>query len=592
MLNAIVSRVTQFTEVIATVTGIDIEVVDTSLVRVAGTGIHAAGVGKSMESAGQLYSHALTHNETLFVDNPKEHELCQKCRDQAICKEKLTMCSPIVIGGEIAGIIGLLCYTDADRDKVLKNREVYLYFIRQMADAIGRTAESEQNARETRQRLDMLLHVTDSNNRCVLVVNADNGVSFVNDAARQELGLTGPESEYRVDIAASGEMYSGMESFDLVITDGAGQVTATFQALGRLATLGNDAVFSRALVFDSKRRFAEMVSQLSGSSDNTEVLDSIVGASSAIRELKQRVLQIAATTSTVLITGESGTGKEMFARAIHAASQRKDKPFVAINCGAIPDALLESELFGYVRGAFTDANPSGRMGKFELADQGVLFLDEISSMPLYLQVKLLRILQERNFTRLGSNKPIHVDLRIIAATNESLPTLIGQRRFREDLYYRLNVIPLELPPLRERRDDIPVLAQAFMQRYCRLFGKPEATLTDRAMERLVQYDWPGNIRELENCIEYMVNMHQGGAWVPPAVLPAQLQERVEMVEPAYQALVPPSAGDTAVVPLPIAEQTLIRRALEHYGSDTEGKRKAAQALGISLATLYRKLKET
>lgn len=598
MLNAIESYVTQFTEMIATVTGIDVEVVDTNLVRVAGTGIHAAGVGRSLETAGELYSHSLVHKETVFVADPKENFLCQKCPDIRNCREKLTMCAPIVIGGDIAGIIGLLCYNNNDRDRVLKNRETYVYFIQQMADAIARVAESEQDARKTRRRLDMLLRMTDSNTNCVLVLDAEERVSFINDTARQELGIEGRDGDYAVAISGTGDVYSDMDEFELVVTRaGGGAAESRHSVLGKLSTLeDNDPSFARGLVFTSKQSLTEMVSQLGSASDNTDVLNSIIGNSAIMKSLKKRVMRIADTSSTVLISGESGTGKEMFARAIHAASNRKDKPFVAINCGAIPDSLLESELFGYVKGAFTGANPSGRMGKFELADQGVLFLDEISSLPLYLQVKLLRILQERSFSRLGSNKTIEVDLRIIAATNESLPDLIKRRMFREDLYYRLNVIPLELPPLRERKGDVAILAEYFTALYCMRFGKPKAQLSPPVLERLNAYHWPGNVRELENCIEYMINMYEKGS-LSTALLPAKLLGSIppgsysEAVRGALSAV---GAGDASasapVVPLDELEYGVILNTLARFEDSTKGKRLAAEALGISLATLYRKLK--
>ncbi len=466
MLKEIVSYVSQFAEVIAAVTGIDVEVVDANLVRIAGTGIHADGVGSSMQSAGELYYHALQNREPLFVDNPKDNPICSRCESRTTCTEKLTICAPIVVNRTIIGIIGLLCYSETDKGKIIQNRDVYLYFVKQMADAITRLAQQEQVAQETRIRLDMLLKITSSQYKHVLVLDTRGSVSFANNAARRELGLGAHDQPLTVTCVPTGNAYADMDELEITMHGKHGSGTRT--VYGSFTDLElNDPEFHQALVFEPKRRITAMASQFAGSVDNPEVVHFIIGNSSAMESLKRNVLRIASTSSTVLITGESGTGKEMFARAIHAASPRKNKPFVAINCGAIPDALLESELFGYVKGAFTDANPTGRIGKFELADQGVIFLDEISSMPLYLQVKLLRILQERTFTRLGSNKPVDVDLRVIAATNENLQTMIAQKQFREDLYYRLNVIPFEIPPLRDRRDDIPVLASHFLDRYSR-----------------------------------------------------------------------------------------------------------------------------
>ena len=598
MLKHIASYVTHLADVIAKVVGIDIEVVDSELIRIAGTGVYADGVGKSIKTAGRLYNTCLSRAQSLFIENPKQDPLCLECEDRDACRERLSVCTPVAADGERLGVIGLVCFNDDDRERVLANREVYVYFISQIADAIARVARNEQYARRDRRRLDMLLKVADQeNSRGVLVFARDDSISFINDAARRELELEDFDPNLSVTVTPTGDVYSDVEEYDVCVRmPHADAVGRHYVVLGRLTRLDDsDASFDHVLTFDSKPNITAMLSRLGGAGDNAEVLAAIIGDGPVMRELKARVMQIAGTSSTVLITGESGTGKEMFARAIHAASARKDKPFVAINCGAIPDALLESELFGYVRGAFTDANPTGRMGKFELADKGVLFLDEISSMPLYLQVKLLRVLQERNFTRLGSNKPVHVDIRIIAATNEKMPELIAQKMFREDLYYRLNVIPLELPPLRERKDDIPALAEYFLDRYCRLFDKPPARLTTGLLASLMTYDWPGNVREFENCIEYMVNMHEGGG-MTPGVLPAKISRQPDAAArraagaSARIRLLPEESGQETIVPLNELERREIEKALKHFGDTLEGKKKAAEALGIGIATLYRKIR--
>lgn len=313
----------------------------------------------------------------------------------------------------------------------------------------------------------------------------------------------------------------------------------------------------------------------------------IIGRSRAIRDMLALVDRAGPSRATVLITGESGTGKELVARAIHAASGRRDKPFIGINCGAIPDALLESELFGYTGGAFTGASAKGRIGKFELAHKGVLFLDEISTMPLYLQVKLLRVLQERAFTRLGSNRLIEVDIRIIAATNEDLAGAVRQGRFREDLFYRLNVIPLQVPPLRERHGDIELLSSHFLARYSARFNKPVPSLGPDILAALSAYPWPGNVREFENVMEFMVNMAPSGGVLHPDMLPASVRGALPSSAPSPSAPLPPGG----ITPLRDLERNAILDAVRRCGDDTPGKKAAAAALGIGVATLYRKLKE-
>lgn len=278
-----------------------------------------------------------------------------------------------------------------------------------------------------------------------------------------------------------------------------------------------------------------------------------------------------------LITGESGTGKELFARAIHMESERNNNPFVAINCAAIPDTLLESELFGYVKGAFTGADPKGKIGKVEFANTGTLFLDEIGDMPLYLQAKLLRVLEQKEIVRLGSNKPIPVDIRIIAATNQNLEKRIREGTFREDLYYRLNVIPFRIPPLRERKEDIRVLTDFFVSKYTALFKKRVIGFESNVWDFLYKYDWPGNVRELENTVEYMINMLDNNGIISIRLLPQKI--RVDLNK------------NNDLIPLEKMEKDLIKRALDLYGNSVTAKQQAADTLGIGIATLYRKIKK-
>lgn len=304
---------------------------------------------------------------------------------------------------------------------------------------------------------------------------------------------------------------------------------------------------------------------------------SIVGRSPSLRRVVEVARRVAEGDSTVLVHGESGTGKELFARAIHQASPRAGRSFVAVNCGAIPEGLVESELFGYDRGAFTGADPRGKPGKFELADGGTLFLDEVGDLPLSLQVKLLRALQERQIERLGGRTPVRVDVRVIAASNRPLERLVEEGRFRLDLFYRLNVIPLHLPPLRDRHEDIPPLAQHFLCRLASSLTRCPEGFTPAAMRLLVSYSWPGNVRELQNAVEFAANMCQDSL-IGPEDLP-----------PYVRGDFPPVPDHFRTLDLRTLEKRAILEALERYGTSLQGKRLAARALGISVATLYRKV---
>jgi DNA-binding NtrC family response regulator len=313
-------------------------------------------------------------------------------------------------------------------------------------------------------------------------------------------------------------------------------------------------------------------------------LDGLVGKSSVMRDLFHLLEIVAATSSTVLITGETGTGKELAARAIHHNSTRRANRFVAINCSAIPETLLEAELFGHARGAFTGAVGT-RQGRFEQAHRGTLFLDEVGTMSPALQAKLLRVLQEREFERVGDSHTIRVDVRVIAATHSDLQRMVGEGSFREDLFYRLNVIPIKMPPLRERREDIPLLVQHFVQRLCSELGRPAATLSQEAMRRLMAHAWPGNVRELENAIERALAFSQGRGQIDVQDLAPEIETQPPAAHAAELWL--PENGMDLEEYISGVELALIRRSLERTHGN---KRRAAELLGLKRTTLVEKLK--
>ncbi len=302
----------------------------------------------------------------------------------------------------------------------------------------------------------------------------------------------------------------------------------------------------------------------------------ILGRSAAMQELVNMVETVAPSEATVLITGESGTGKELAARAIQAAGARRDKPFVTVNCAALSEALLESELFGHEKGAFTGADRR-REGRFRQADGGTLFLDEIGELPLPLQAKLLRALQQGEVQRVGSDMPLTVDVRVIAATNKNLKAEVEAGRFREDLFYRLNVIALEVPPLRARRDDVPILAAAFLDRFARANRKTIKGFTPQAMDRLVKYAWPGNVRELENAVERAVILCMG-EYIGERDLPLTVRGTDTTARPA---------AELAGLTLEEVERRAIRATLREVD---DNKSEAARRLGITRSTLHNKLK--
>jgi len=324
-----------------------------------------------------------------------------------------------------------------------------------------------------------------------------------------------------------------------------------------------------------KRRLLGEVSLLRRDFQARYGLDHIVGRSAVLRELLDRVVRVAPTDATVLVTGESGTGKELVARALHVSSRRSEKPFVPVNCAAITETLLESELFGHARGAFTGA-VRARRGLFEEASGGTLFIDEIGETAPGFQAKLLRAIQEGEIRRVGESLPVKVNVRVIAATNQNLKAAVAEKRFREDLYYRLNVVPLRVPPLRERREDVPILAQHFLERYADRTGERK-TLSPGAVQKLIEYPWPGNVRELENMIEQAAALAQH-------VELSEADIRFELPAPAQGS----ASAQTLAEAVDAAERRAIESALERMNGDLG---RVARELGISSTTLWRKMKK-
>ena len=403
---------------------------------------------------------------------------------------------------------------------------------------------------------------------------------------------------YRVDLVPSPEHGEGVEDAALLVLTGErdGAPGSDGELWARLArdTLGVP-LFSalpgpggvrRGEVLEATEVFADppspdevaLVGRRTMERRRLQALTGIVGDSEAIRELLERVVQIAPVDSTVLVTGESGTGKELVARGIHALSARKHRAFLAVNVAALSETLLESELFGHVKGAFTGAVQS-RRGLFEAAQGGTLFLDEISTISPAIQVKLLRVLQERRITPVGGTESIPVDFRLVAATNEELEKLVEGGTFREDLYYRLNVFPIRVPPLRERKEDIPILANAFRIRFAEENGVSAPEILPETLSRMMAYDWPGNVRELENAIERALILHSGARSLPfePSAAGTIREER---------SLLERASGQKWS--LDRLEREYILETL-----DAEGwhQGRASEILGINRRTLYRKLRQ-
>jgi len=575
-LKEIQEYVIQYAELIEKVTKLDVEIVDQNLLRIAGTGAIKNELSKNMAEHGHIYEEVIKNGFAYYIENPGIHPLCQSCSNRNNCDEYAELNAPIMLDGEIIGVIGLICYTQDQKDKLVENLDVYREFVLHIASFIsGKAFEQRENNRLAllMEVLNQVIGVVDEG---ILVFDDAGNIKHSNKAACKQLNMVECVGK-RIEIKPTGDKVFGGNEYNLMIG------TKKFQIIGQLIPgTAHLSEYAHILKFNNIRKVKSGIYNLTNINPQQGV-EKILGNTPEMIELKNQIIKIADSNSTVLITGESGTGKDLVARAIHYEGNRHDKPFVSINCGAIPDTLLESELFGYVKGAFTGADPNGKIGKFEIANKGIVFLDEIGDMPLYLQVKLLRVLQEKKFSRIGSNQIIELDVRVIAATNRDLKELITEKKFRSDLYYRLNVIPLHVLPLRDRTDDIEILVDQLLMKYCRLFEKPCIGIDNKAMNILKLYSWPGNVRELENTVEFMINMAENVDMLSTEEIPDNI-----LKQEGHEKEI---TTETEIPLLRDIEKQQILRAIAICGTDTLGKHMAAKRLGISVATLYRKLEK-
>lgn len=573
-LSNIADTVQKYAKITAEIAKVDVEVVNAKLIRVAGTGIFSDGINEDVSENSHVYKNAIATGERQIVREPGKDERCINCRIKDDCHETFEISMPINIKGEIIGVIGMACADDESKNLIEENLDSYLDFLAQIADFIATKASEYEEEKSKISIINTLKLITRSMDEGVIIINNEGNVDTINLSAKKQLGITRIINNEKIYIEATGDTVNNSKEYRVRIGDSMNTV------IGDIYDVPENPLYKQVMLFRDLSKVQSNIYAMT-STVNAVNADKIIGSSKKMTELKEEIKKVANSFSTVLITGESGSGKEVIATAIWQNSDRRNNRFVAINCAAIPEPLLESELFGYVKGAFTGADPNGKIGKFELANNGVIFLDEIGDMPIYLQSKLLRVIQDKKVIRIGSNQVIPLDVRIIAATNKDLRQMINENKFREDLYYRLNVIPIEIPPLRERKEDITDLVYHFIHYYRKMFGKNFVRIEDETMKKLLDYPWYGNVRELENTVEFMVNMMEYGV-INDNALPINIKKK------GYNANIRNASKDK-IRTLKEIEQDEIQRALEFYGNTTEGKIEAANALGIGIATLYRKI---
>lgn len=506
-------------------------------------------------------------NGSILINTPGEMASCIGCRFRGHCPSTIEILCCIHAGTEVAGVLAFTSFTKEGQKRITENNTIYLNAITEMANLFGSQLESITSGQGPANLDASILPVMELCDQPVLLTDAHGVILQYNQLAEDLLKVCELTSASLWQIFPNSVVKRIMEGNDLF------EKSVT---IGGMATkISTRAIKTSGQITGFYIRISD---QLRALSKDTSYFEGIIGTSPAISEVQRMIRRIADSPTPVLITGETGTGKELIARAIHEQSRRSKYPFVAINCSSIPDNLFESELFGYEEGSFTGAKKGGKIGKIEMAQGGTLFLDEIGEMPLFAQPKLLRILQEYELERVGSNKKIHLDIRVIAATNRDLGEMVTEKTFRGDLYYRINVINLKLPPLRTRRDDIIPISENYIKKLKLKMDTSLSSISPEARQLLLDYEWPGNVRQLQNVIEYAANLCETDVLMPGDLPETMHGERISSLPPVSPF--PPSQDSR--------DQELLE-LFEKYGYTLEGKKRIADELHISLRTLYRRI---
>lgn len=506
-------------------------------------------------------------NGSVLVTEPGKMPSCIGCRFNEHCPSTMEILCCIHSGTEVAGVISFTSFTKEGQKRISENTDIYLNAITKLSSLIGEYLQQfsgDSTAADTEKLIESLMSLCEQ----PLLLTDPNGVVLrYNQLADKILKFCNVSSTSLRQIFSE---------------DMARRITSGNDLFEKKASIGENTAKVTTRSIYSQNHLHSILVRLSNefyeNLPESGAFERLIGSSHAFVHIQNLIKRVADSPTPILITGETGTGKELVARSFHEQSRRNKYPFVAINCSSIPENLFESELFGYEEGSFTGAKKSGKMGRIEMAQGGTLFLDELGEMPLSVQPKLLRVLQEYELERVGSTKKIHLDIRIVAATNRDLREMIKEGKFREDLFYRISVINVKLPPLRDRKEDIIPISLNYLERLKTKMTTPLRTISHEAEQAFLSYSWPGNIRELQNVVEYAANLCDSDT-----LTLADLPEHMRGLEEC------PDTEKQKETPLPDSQKKQILDLLSTYGHTLEGKKKIAADLGISLRTLYRKL---
>ena len=578
-----IHKLRKWSEALSDALEIDVVVTDKDLIRLVGTGEYSNRLERECSNDSIFASVIATGEPTI---NLKKEVICATCSTKETCKEFSNMAYPIKEEDKVVGLIAFSSFTPEQAKRMSMEKDKFFNMLMQGAKIIESEIEDIKINNKLRSDVVELNEIINSINKGIIIVDCGSKITNINGKALRILGL---------NISTQKIIDSPIQKFisniNLIDTDNKDKVefwkfdNKEVKVRYSVNTIRfKDDILNKMISFDE----LEELSNIAKSYETKENInfENIIGESEAIKKAIYRAKVVAQTDSTILIEGESGTGKEIFARSIHNESLRKNQKFVAINCSSIPENLIESELFGYERGAFTGAVSQGKKGKFEIANNGTVFLDEIGELSPNMQVKLLRVLQERTIERVGGTEPIYINIRIISATNQKLLQLVKDGRFRLDLYYRLNVIGINLPNLRSRGEDVLKLSEYILEKMCDKMNIGKKTLSDEVRTAFLHYTWPGNIRELENVLENGIIFSEDEI-IKRCHLPTNLLGIIESDVDSTKKL----GHKNLEYMKQDFERDVIDKLVEIYGDTYEGKKKISEILGIGMTTLYRKMND-
>jgi transcriptional regulator with PAS, ATPase and Fis domain len=560
-----------YTDILAQIVKMDVAIVDADLNRISiSRKSRSKEIDTNVADEGHILKKAIESGQTQIVTEPGEDFVCADCASRENCIELFHMCTPIMVKGKAIGAIAFVCFDQVSRKRALRNQSAYRQFIQQFADLIAAKALETAETLKSESMLNLLETIIDQINTGVIVFGLNNDIVRINPVAKRVLRMKENENITVADLRETGISVLDSKQYLLNLNGKA------YNLIGKSFELKLD-FYSRFFLFQEAERTAVDI-------DNTQIgeisasgVNRILGKTMQMADVRNSLLKFANSPSPVLITGEGGTETYDLALALHEESQRKGQPFFALQCTALSTEQLSQELFGIAPP--DKIGSKGKIGKIETANKGTVFIEEIGDMDLSLQTQLLATLETYRVIRNGGTKSYKVGTRIIASTSKDLYVLLQEGRFLEKLYYKLNVLPIDLPPLRERSNDIILLSQKYVQKYERVLGKFVHSIESDFWKSLMRYSWPGNVWELENTIEYVINLMGVNGIIDSDLLPAKIKQiaknEVEIEEWSIKNM----------------EKYMIQQALEQFGDSMEAKGLIAQKLDISIATLYRKMKK-